>query len=214
MTSPVRAGHGSRPGLRVLLSVSGTSLAGALVLVWWLLPFGGDSGRSGDAADSGASSSASYSAPSSVTSAPESTGSPAAAPAVQQSKATTTTSLLTPDGIRSAIKALKKETGRDRFGDFTVYEDFVSAEVMVKGSDNKYDTYTYRPGQGVEKGIIKGTLSGGDQPFGLDGFNWDKVPTLLEEARKKLNVDQPETRYVMVRQPNEVFDTPSAWPST
>ncbi|MEU0424903.1 serine/threonine-protein kinase [Streptomyces canus] len=205
VTSPVRAGRRSRPGLRVLLSVSGTSLAGALVLMWWLLPFGGDSGRSGDAADSGASSSA---ASPSVTTGPESAGSPAAAPAVQQSKDTTTTSLLTPDGIRTAIKALKKETGRDRFGDFTVYEDFVSAEVMVKGSGSKYDTYTYRPGQGVEKGIIKGTLSGGDQPFGLDGFNWDKVPTLLEEARKKLNVDEPNTRYVMVRQPNDVFDTP------
>ncbi|WP_328974974.1 serine/threonine-protein kinase [Streptomyces canus] len=200
VTSPVRAGRRSRPGLRVLLGVSGTSLAGALVLMWWLLPFGGDSGGSGDAADSGASSS--------VASAPESTASPAAAPAVQQSKDTTTTSLLTPSGIRTAIQALKQETGRDRFGDFTVYEDFASAELMVNGSNSKYDTYTYRPGQGVEKGIIKGTLSGGDQPFRLDGFNWDKVPTLLEEARKKLNVDHPNTRYVMVRQPNDVFDTP------
>nr|WSZ19771.1 serine/threonine protein kinase [Streptomyces canus] len=202
VTSPVRAGRKSGAGLRVVLSVSGTSLAGALVLLWWLLPFGGDAGGSGEAADGGASSS--------VASARESTGSPAAAPAVQQSKDTTTTSLLTPDGIRTAIKGLKQETGRDRFGDFSVYEDFVSAEVMVKGSDSKYDTYTYRPGQGVEKGLIKGTLSGGDQPFRLDGFNWDKVPTLLEEARKKLNVDHPNTRYVLVRQPNDVFDTPLA----
>ncbi|MFL5993595.1 MAG: serine/threonine-protein kinase [Streptomyces sp.] len=200
VTSPVRAGRKSRPGLRVLLGVSVTSLAGVLVLMWWLLPFGGGSGGSGDAADSGASTS--------VTSAPESTGSPAAAPAVQRSKDSTTTSLLTPDGIRTAIKALRQETGRDRFGDFTVYEDFVSAELMVNGSDSKYDTYTYRRGQGVEKGIIKGTLSGGDQPFRLDGFNWDKVPTLLEEARKKLNVDRPNSRYVLVRQPNDVFDTP------
>lgn len=105
---------------------------------------------------------------------------------------------------------MKLETGRDRFGDFTVYEDFASAELMVNGSDSKYDTYTYRPGQGVEKGIIKGTLSGGDQPFRVDGFNWDKMPTLLEEARKKLNVDHPNTRYVMVRQPNDIFDTPWA----
>ncbi|WP_069758744.1 serine/threonine-protein kinase [Streptomyces sp. LUP47B] len=200
VTSPVRAGRRSRPGLRVLLGVSGTSLAGALVLMWWVLPFGGDSGGSGDAADTGA--------PSSVTSAPGSTGSPVAAPAVQQSKDTTTTNLLTPVGIRTAIKALKLETGRDRFGDFSVYPDFVSAELMVNGSDSKYDTYTYRPGQGVEKGIIKGTLSGGDKPFRLDGFNWDKVPALLEEARKKLNVDHPNSRYVLVRQPNDVFDTP------
>ncbi|MFJ4201143.1 protein kinase [Streptomyces sviceus] len=200
VTSPVRAGRRNRPGPGVLLGVSGTSLAGVLVLLWWLLPFGGDSGGSGDAAGTGASSSA--------TSAPQSTGSPVAAPAARQSKDTTTTTLLTPDGIRTAIKALQRESGRDRFGDFTVYDDYASAELMVNGSDSKYDTYTYRPGQGVEKGIIKGTLSGGDQPFRIGGFDWDKVPTLLEEARKKLNVDHPETRYVTVRQPNDTFDTP------
>jgi len=200
-TSPVRAGGGNRPGPGVLLGVSGTSLAGALVLLWWLVPFGGDSGGGGEAG-TGASSSA--------VSAPASTGSPAAAPAARQSKESTATAttLLTPAGIRTAIKELERETGRDRFGDFSVYDDFVSAEVMVDGSDSKYDTYTYRPGQGVEKGIIKGTLSGGDQPFRLGAFDWDKVPTLLEEARKKLNVDHPESRYLLVRQPNDTFDTP------
>ncbi|MFF1720922.1 serine/threonine-protein kinase [Streptomyces sviceus] len=200
VTSPVRAGRRNRSGPGVLLGVSGTSLAGALVLLWWLLPFGGDSGGSGGAADTGASSSA--------ISAPQSTGSPTAAPAARQSKDTTTKTLLTADGIRTAVKALERETGRDRFGDFTVYDDYVSADLMVNGSDSKYDSYTYRPGQGVEKGIIKGTLSGGDQPFRLGGFDWAKVPTLLEEARKKLNVDRPDTRYVTVRQPNDTFDTP------
>jgi serine/threonine protein kinase len=197
VTSPVRAGGRNRSVPAVVLGVSGTALAGALVLTWWLLPVGGDSGAPVGA---GASSSAST--------VPESTGSPTAAPAARQSKDTTTTTLLTPGGIRTAIKALKEESGRDRFGDFTVYDDFVSAELMVDGSDSKYDTYTYRVGRGVEKGIIKGTLSGGDRPFRLDGFDWDKVPTLLEEARKKLNVDDPKTRYVLVRQPNDTFDTP------
>lgn len=200
VTSPVRAGGRNRSGPAVVLSVSGASLAGALALLWWLVPFGGDSGGSGASADTGASSSA--------IAAPGSTGSPTAAPAARQPEGTTTTTLLTPDGIRTAIKALEQETGRDRFGDFSVYDDFVSAEVMVDGSDSKYDTYTYRLGRGVEKGIIKGTLSGGDQPFRLDGFDWAKVPALLEEARKKLNVDHPETRYILVRQPNDTFDTP------
>ncbi|MGW0421889.1 serine/threonine-protein kinase [Streptomyces sp. NPDC003015] len=206
VTSPVRAGRGNRTGPGLLLGVAGTSVASALLLMWWLLPSGGDSGGSGGTTGTGASSFAS--------SAPESTGSPAAAPAARQSKdtkdtkGTTATTLLTPDGIRTAIKALQKESGRDRFGDFTVYDDFASAEMMVNGSDSKYDSYTYRLGTGVEKGIIKGTLSGGDQPFDLDGFDWNKVPKLLEEARKKLNVDHPSTRYVLVRQPNDTFDTP------
>lgn len=197
VTSPVRAGRKRRAGPSVLLGVSG--IAGALVLTWWLLPLGNDSGASGGVADPGASS---------VTSAPETTGSPTAAPAARQSQDTTTAGLLTPAGIRTAIAAIEKETGRSRFGDFTAYDDFVSVELMVKGSDSKYDTYTYRRGQGVEKGIIKGSLAGGNQPFGLGGFDWDRLPALFAQARKKLNVDDPNTRYVVVRPPNDVFDTP------
>ena len=117
--------------------------------------------------------------------------------------------MLTPDGIRAVIKAFKEETGRTMFGDFTVYPEYVSAELMVNGSNTKYDSYTYRAGQGVEKGIIKGALSGGERPVSLDDFNWDKVPALFEEAEKKLNVDDPKTRYLTVRQPNDVFDTPA-----
>lgn len=198
-TAPVRKRRENRPALGLLVGVTASSLAGAGALVWWLLPLGSDSGGSGGTAHPG---------PSSVASAPASTGSPSAAPAARQSKGSATTSLLTPEGIRTAIAAIEQDTGRDRFGDFTAYDDFVSVEVMVKGSDSAYDTYTYRAGQGVEKGIIKGSLSGGDQPFRLDGFNWDKLPALFEEAGKKLNVDNPNARYVVVRQPNDTFDTP------
>lgn len=60
--------------------------------------------------------------------------------------------MLTPANIRNAIKELKEETGRDRFGDFSVYDDYVMANVMVKGSDTKYDSYTYYPGKGCRKG--------------------------------------------------------------
>jgi len=118
--------------------------------------------------------------------------------------------MLTPANIRTAIKALKDETGRDRFGDFTVYDDYVVANVMVEGSDTKYDSYTYYPDRGVTEGIIKSTLSGGKQPFTLDGFAWDKVPALLKEADKKLNVAEPTLRYVMAKSANTIFDEPSA----
>ncbi|MFE9096042.1 serine/threonine-protein kinase [Streptomyces sp. NPDC007264] len=131
-------------------------------------------------------------------------------PAGDESGQSKTTDLLTPDGIRTAIKAFKKETGRDRFGDFTVYPEYVSASLMVKGSATEYDTYTYRPGTGVEKGIISSKLIGGDQPVSLDDFDWDKVPALLAEAEKKLKVDKIESRYLLVNQPNSIFNTPAS----
>ncbi|MFD3617545.1 protein kinase [Streptomyces sp. NPDC058676] len=197
VTAPFRAGRRRNPRSTVLLSLSGTSLAGTLALLWWALPFGGDSGGP----DAGASPSRS---------APKATVSPTtASPAAQQSQESETTNMLTPDGIRTAIAAFKEETGRDMFGDFTVYPEYVSARLMVNGSTSKFDSYTYRPQQGVEKSIISGTLPGSELPVSLDGFNWDKVPALLEEAERKLNVDDPESRYLMVRQPNDAFDTPA-----
>jgi hypothetical protein len=109
-------------------------------------------------------------------------GSPAAAPAARQSKDTATAALLTPDGVRTAIKALQQETGRDGFGDFTAYGGFVPAESMVDGSDSKYDTCIYRPGRGVEKASSRAPC--------------------------------PAATGLVVRQPNDTFGTPSAWPST
>ncbi|MFC5220247.1 serine/threonine-protein kinase [Streptomyces coerulescens] len=205
ITAPVRAGSRRTPNLPVLLSVSGTSLAGALVLLWWLLPLGGGAGDSGDGARGSSTTSASRPTSSSTTSSQGSSG----APDDQRSQDTDTGAVLTPDGIRAAIKALENETGRNRYGAFSVYEGFVSADVMVDGSDSKYDSYTYYPGRGVEKGIIKSTLSGGDQPFTLDRFDWDAVPALLAEADKKLNVKNPEMRYILAKSDNSVFDTPA-----
>ncbi|MEV6177260.1 serine/threonine-protein kinase [Streptomyces sp. NPDC052015] len=193
-----------RPGRRprwvtVVLPAAGAVLAG--VLVWTLLP---GLGLEADSSSSGSDSDRT------ATSAPATTGATAAAdPATGSPTGTGTTDLLTPDGIRTAIKAFEKETGRDRYGSFTVYPEFVSAYIMVKGSDTAYDSYTYRPGEGVKKGIIKGSLPSAWQPVTLDGFVWDRVPALLAEADRKLNVDDPDSRYLLVRQPSTTFDTPA-----
>lgn len=207
VTAPVRADGRRTPNLPVLLGVSGTSLAGALALLWWLLPLGGGSGDSGD---TGARSPSTTSESRPTSSSTASSEGASGAPAAQRSQDTDSAGgVLTPAGIRAAIKALEKETGRNRYGDFSIYDDFVSAEVMVDGSNTKYDSYTYRPGSGVEKGIIKSTLSGGEEPFTLDKYDWDAVPALLAEADRKLNVKNPDMRYILVKSHDSVFDTPA-----
>ncbi|WP_327699670.1 serine/threonine-protein kinase [Streptomyces sp. NBC_00459] len=201
--APVPTARRRVRGLRVLWGVSGSSLAA--VLVWWLLPLGGDSGDANTNAGAGASTST----PSPRTDVSPTANTDTAAPAAQESEETRTGTLLTPAGIRMVIKELEKETGRDRFGDFTVYEEYAIAQMMVNGSNTKYDSYTYRPGNGVEKSIIKGSIFSGNQPITLDGFNWDSVPALLKEADKKLNVADPENRYLVVKPPNDILDTPA-----
>jgi len=117
-------------------------------------------------------------------------------------------SLLTPDGIRTALAAIEKKSGRKRFGSLSVYQDYVSAEVLREGSDTAMESYTYRPDKGAEAGIIKRTLPSVQKPFTLDGFDWDKVPALLAEAGKKLNVPKPGNRYLLVSPPVTVLDVP------
>ncbi|MGW1982508.1 protein kinase domain-containing protein [Streptomyces collinus] len=183
------------------LPAAGVALAG--VLVWTQLP------------DSGTHGSGSTARGSSAAGGPATTRSPAGDPATTdatpsaEDRADTTKDLLTPDGIRGVIRAFRKETGRDRYGSFTVYPGYVSADLMVKGSDTAYDSYTYYVGRGVQKGIISNSLSGGEKPVRLDGFDWDKVPGLLAEARRKLKVDHVNTRYLVVNLPDDTFGDPA-----
>ncbi|MFF5494082.1 serine/threonine-protein kinase [Streptomyces aquilus] len=200
-TAPVSTTtRGRGTGRTVLRAVSGVALAGVVGVLWWLLPLDDDKG---DNLGTGPSTTTPTSTPTSTSASPSAPSTPK-----PSEEPLATGSMLTPANIRTAIKALEDESGRDTFGDFTVYDEYVSAKVMVKGSKTKYDSYTYRPGKGVEEGIIKGSLFGGDHPFTLDGIAWDKVPALLKEADNKLNVSDPNLRYVVVKAPNDLFDTP------
>ncbi|MFF3690095.1 protein kinase [Streptomyces sp. NPDC002187] len=190
----------ARRRITIASSVVGTVLAG--VLVWTLLPDGGEKDRDTASSPPGSSSSTGTKTP--TQEAPTASRS-ASAPA---SQADAKTDLQTPDGIRTAVKEIKAATGTNRACAFNVYEDHVSAEIMVKGSDKKYDSYTYRPGQGVEKGIISSSIIGGDRPFSLDDFDWDIVPALLKRAEKDLNVKKPTMRYILVNPADDTFGDP------
>ncbi|GAB3956086.1 serine/threonine-protein kinase [Streptomyces sparsus] len=188
-----------RRHLAVASSLTGTLLAG--VLVWALLP-DGDSTTGSDPQHRKVPSLAGASSSSSP--APTSTPAHDAAPPSPLGAG----GLLTPDGIRGAITEIKAATGTDRVGHLVVYPEHVAVWTMVEGSDIRYDTWSYRPGEGVDKGPISGSLSGGDLPFDLDDFDWDVVPDLVARAEKDLGVDRPTSRYLLVDQANDTFDTP------
>lgn len=189
---PAAPAPGRRRWTLLVLPTAGIALAGALV--WTQLP---GTGTHANGPKGSGTTSATASAPD------DATGSPASG-----SRATTT-DLLTPQGIRTAIAAFEKETGRDRYASLTVYPEYVVANLMVKGDDAAYDMYTYRPGQGVRKDIISGHVSGDDKPVTLDGYDWDKVPSLLTEAGEKLKVPDPDTRYLVLILPGNAFGDPA-----
>ncbi|MFF9428438.1 protein kinase [Streptomyces sp. NPDC014746] len=198
-------GHAERTrsrvrGIAIGSSVAATVLAG--VLAWNLVPGLGGTEDQGAHSPAPTTSGSRTGAPSVTKSAdaPADTSGDSGKPATQN--------LLTPDGIRTALKALKEATGTDQVCDLTVYPEHVSAQVMVKGSKSRYDSWTYRPGEGAEKGIISGSVGPMDSPFSVDAFDWDVLPALLKRAEKELNVKDISSRYLLVTGDDPTFGDP------
>ncbi|MGW1209517.1 serine/threonine-protein kinase [Streptomyces sp. NPDC002499] len=191
-------------------AVAGVVLVGGLT---WVTQFGGDrddgsgslgagpTGKTGSASTPGSLGSGSVSDPASPSS---DKGTPVPKASSKLSKG-----MLTPSGIRTALKAIEKKSGRDTFGDLSVYQDYVSVKAMVPGSRTKYDIYEYRPPSGVRTGISNGSLMGESEPVSVDNYNWDALPSLLAFAEKKLNVDNPESAYLLLSTPSATFNTPA-----
>ncbi|SCD83608.1 MULTISPECIES: hypothetical protein [unclassified Streptomyces] len=200
-----------RPG-RVRRALIASGAVGAVVVggvLYTVLP--DDHGKGNSASPgSGASTSPGASTGKRTPSTGSDKGGSTASPKATASEAAATTyGLLSPDGIRTAIKAIQKDTGRTMFTDLTVYPEFVSVRAMVSGSRNRYDTYTYRTGSGVTKGIISGSLSGDEKATDLKEYDWDTVPALLAKAEKDLKVSKPTNRYLVLREADSTFGTPA-----
>ncbi|MFK0185633.1 serine/threonine-protein kinase [Streptomyces rubiginosohelvolus] len=108
-----------------------------------------------------------------------------------------TANLLTPDGARAAIDALKPLMGGTKVTDFTLYGEHASAEAPLKSNAALYDRFSYRDGR-AKNDDMGGTLMSGSTTVDLDSVDWDALPALLKTAEKTLNVEDPESSYVIV----------------
>ncbi|QDY81335.1 protein kinase [Streptomyces qinzhouensis] len=118
-------------------------------------------------------------------------------------------SVLTPEGIRKAVKALTAKTGTDRVLGLTVYPEYAFFRVVVKGSDTRFESYSYDLERGLRVGNMTGSGFGGQRPVELSRYNWDAVPALIKTAEKELKVKNPNSRYLILNPPNTIFDTPA-----
>ncbi|MFE6914526.1 protein kinase domain-containing protein [Streptomyces rubiginosohelvolus] len=108
-----------------------------------------------------------------------------------------TADLLTPDGVRAAIEALKPLMGGTKVTDFTLYGEHASAEAPLKSNAALYDRFSYRDGR-AKNDDMGGTLTSGSTTVDLDSVDWDALPALLKTAEQTLNVEKPESSYVIV----------------
>ncbi|WP_372455938.1 serine/threonine-protein kinase [Streptomyces buecherae] len=116
------------------------------------------------------------------------------------------TNLLTPAGIRRALAELRPLMDSGKVISLVVYPEHVSAEALVKGSTKRYDRFSYRADSGASRDGAGGTKTTGTQPVDLNAFDWDALPALMRKADQVLGVDQPTSRYLVVRAPSSVFD--------
>ncbi|WP_326703503.1 serine/threonine-protein kinase [Streptomyces cyaneofuscatus] len=105
--------------------------------------------------------------------------------------------LLTPQGARQAIAALKPLMGGTKVTDFTLYGEHASAQAPLKSNSRLYDRFSYRDGQ-AKNDDMGGTLMSGDKAVDLNSVDWDALPALLRTARTSLNIPDPESSYVIV----------------
>ncbi|MEU4492213.1 serine/threonine-protein kinase [Streptomyces sp. NPDC023998] len=112
-----------------------------------------------------------------------------------------TKNLLTPAGVRDAIKALKAKTRTTKFFEFTVYKDYAIAEVPVQGSRKKYDRYVFRNGYAASEGPGGTVFDSDSGPIDVSKVNWDTLPALIKKADQELGISRPTMRYVIVRGP-------------
>ncbi|MFH8837961.1 serine/threonine-protein kinase [Streptomyces sp. NPDC017868] len=106
--------------------------------------------------------------------------------------------LLTAEGIRTAVAAVKAASGGAKVTGFVVYADYAVAESLVKGSTQRYDRYVYRGGDVAVREGPGGTAFPGTVPADLDAFAWDALPALMKRADRELGVDEPTSRYLVL----------------
>ncbi|MEU9338574.1 serine/threonine-protein kinase [Streptomyces sp. NPDC048290] len=220
-TAPVASPSGDRDGrtrrrisrIAILSSMVSTVVIGSLV--WAFLPNDGGTGAdaaespgvtASDGSGSGETGAADVPAGSDRSTDPTDSGDSGGSGGSDDAPS----DLLTPDGIRTAVAALKEATGTDQMSSLSVYAEHVSANVMVDGSKTRYDSWTYRPGEGAEKGISSGSVTSMESPFDVDDFRWDAVPGMFERAEKELNVKDITSRYLLVSGDDPTFGDPKS----
>lgn len=186
---------------RVRMISAASSVVAAVVIagviLWMVDPFSKGSDSDGRPRDSAGAPQASTPAPDPAADGSGGSDGAGASDPSDEKDVPEAENLLTPDGARAAIKALKPLMGGTKVTDFTLYGEHASAEAPLKSNAALYDRFSYRDGR-AKNDDMGGTLMSGSATIDLDSVDWDALPALLKTAERTLNVDEPESRYVIV----------------
>ncbi|MGW6708239.1 serine/threonine-protein kinase [Streptomyces sp. NPDC054956] len=192
----VPAPSGPRRRRPVLLAgILAVVLTAAVIgLVKWLPGGDGDSG-----ADKGGDTKVSATPSLPVSSGPGTAAAPAPTPKASASKtaAAPKGSLIDPANIRTAVEALKQQTGTTSFVNMRVYDEYVIADIPTAPGAKTVDSWQYRGGVAKRSGPA-GTVKAGDPLMDMAALDWNALPGLMAQATKELHVENPSSRYLNV----------------
>ncbi|WP_374984546.1 protein kinase [Streptomyces fradiae] len=197
---PARRPAGRRRAAVALASAAAVTAAAVAALNW---PFGdGHDGEDGRAApaSSAAPRAAVPAGPGAEGASPPPGGAADASPAPGGARQAAAGTLLTPANVRTVLAAFREASGNGQVKAVTFYEEYALAEIPTKPGAKTYDRYQYRDGVARKSGP-GGTIASGspdEQPFDATALDWDTLPALMRRGEKELNVDAPDTRYVIV----------------
>lgn len=103
--------------------------------------------------------------------------------------------VLTPDGFRTFVDAVRARSGDTLVLDVTIGSDYGRVMVPVDATSDRYVEWIWRDG-GFEAGETAGTDHDGAIRFDLERIDPDAIPDLVEQAAGL--VDEPDSVYINV----------------
>ncbi|MER5779439.1 serine/threonine-protein kinase [Streptomyces sp. NPDC002039] len=201
VTTPVPAARTPRRRPALLAALVALLLAGGATLAVNLLGDGDDGTRDDAKEGPTVSRSADPSTGGSPAGAKPATAKPSAStPAGRTDSAPPAASrvdLLTPDGARAGLEALKQGTGTTTFVRLVVYPEYMLAGVPTAPGAKTYDNWQYRDGT-ARRLAPGGTIPAGGRLMDMSAVKWDVLPTLLSQSRERLGVAVPSGRYLIL----------------
>ncbi|WP_404953095.1 serine/threonine-protein kinase [Streptomyces sp. 147326] len=191
-TTPVAVASAPRRRPALIGAAITAVLAAGVVGIVQLLP---DGNSGGDDAKGGAASSPAVATPAApsvrdASSAPSPKGSAQKADAPRGS-------MMTPENVRTALDAFKKQAGTTTFVDMTLYDGYILASIPTAAGAETVDSWQYRDGAASRTGP-DGTVEEGEPLIDMATVNWDALPGMLEQSKKDLKIEKPTSRHVIV----------------
>ncbi|MCK1798622.1 serine/threonine protein kinase [Streptomyces sp. XM4193] len=103
----------------------------------------------------------------------------------------------TEQGAKDAVRVLREASGGTRVIRASFHDSHISADTPLKDDPKRYDRVSYHPANAPDPSATPGGMVTGEI-VDLGKVDWSALPSLWRRAEQDLNVDNPQSRYLIV----------------